>query len=715
MAGVVNAAAAGAAEVKVLPPLRQDLALYPADTDPDGSPTWSLHDPAANRFYRIGWAAFEILSRWSLGEAGRVVQAVNAETTLELTQEEVLALAEMLTRSHLCESASAADSQRLLAAHQAGRRHWAKWLLEHYLFFRVPLWRPMRLLQAGMPWVGWAWSRGFHVLLLVLLLAGLFLLSRQWDVFLHSFSAFDHWSGYLGLALALSFSKVLHEFGHAFTAARYGCKVPSMGVAFLVMWPMLYTDVNEAWMLPSRHQRLRIAAAGILTELGLAVLATFIWSFLPEGPAKAAAFMLATSTWLITLAINASPFMRFDGYFLLSDWLGIDNLHQRSFAFGSWWLRERLFALGAPAPEAVSPARQAFLVAFAYATWVYRAVVFLGIALLVYYLFFKLLGIFLLLVELGWFLARPVWMELQAWWQLRKAIMRTSRTWVSLALALLLISLLVIPLQTTLQAPAMLTLAQRQAIHAPVAGMLQSPPPRPGQTVAAGETLFHLRSPDVDFQLAHARLREQPLRWQQEHQSLDESLRQEGGIIGKRREEASASIQAWSREQDRFQIKAPLHGVVLEVNDQIHAGGHVAADEWLAFVGQPGATRVEAYVGEAELARVALNAHARFLPESPEWPVFHCQVAQVDRSNVAMLEHPALAISHGGTLATQGNDRTGLVPAGSLFRVRLDRCQSSRTPPQELRGTLHIDAERASPLDRWWRAAQAVLVREAGF
>lgn len=698
-----------------LPPLRQDLALYPGEPEADGSPTWTLHDPAANRFYRIGWAAFEILSRWGLGSPARVAQAVNAETTLEASADDVLGLAEMLARSHLSEASTANDSRRLLDAHQAGRRHWAKWLLEHYLFFRVPLWRPMRLLRALTPWVGWAYTRGFFLVLAGLLLAGLFLVSRQWDGFVDSFQAFDHWSGFIGLGLALSFSKVLHEFGHALTATRYGCKVPSMGVAFLVMWPVLYTDVNEAWKLPARRQRLRIAGAGIATELGLAVLATFLWSFLPEGPAKVAAFMLATSTWLITLAINASPFMRFDGYFLLCDWLGIDNLHARAFAFGRWWLRETLFALGAPPPEAASPGRQRFLVAFAYATWAYRLVLFLGIALLVYHFFFKLLGLFLMLVELGWFIARPVAREGGVWWKQRKAIMKHPRSWASLALFAALAAALALPLQTTLQAPAMLTLAARQAIHAPVAGVLQAPLPQVGQALRQGEALFRLRSPDIDFQLAHARLREAPLRWQQERQALDESLRRQGGVIGKRQQEAAGSIQAWSREQDRLAINAPLNGVVLEVNDQLNVGGWVAADEWLAFVGQPRGVRVEAYVEEADLERLRPDAPARFVPETPEWPLFQCRLAGIDRSNAAVLEHPALAVPHGGTLAVKGRGREGLIPATSHFRVRFDRCDPAVAPPRELRGTLHIEAERASLLARWLRAAQAVLLREAGF
>ena len=46
--------------------------------------------------------------------------------------------------------------------------------------------------------------------------------------------------------LALAVTKSLHELGHAVTATRYGLRVAHMGVAFLVLWPMLYTDTGES-------------------------------------------------------------------------------------------------------------------------------------------------------------------------------------------------------------------------------------------------------------------------------------------------------------------------------------------------------------------------------------------------------------------------------------------------------------------------------------
>jgi putative peptide zinc metalloprotease protein len=103
---------------------------------------------------------------------------------------------------------------------------------------------------------------------------------------------------------------------------------------------------------------LLIGAGGVLAELLLACIALLAWSLLPDGPGRTAAFMLASATWITTLVVNLNPFMRFDGYFLISDFWEVDNLQGRAFALCRWRLREFLFGYGAPAPEPWSPKMQ---------------------------------------------------------------------------------------------------------------------------------------------------------------------------------------------------------------------------------------------------------------------------------------------------------------------------------------------------------------------
>ncbi|MEG0886260.1 MAG: peptidase M50, partial [Janthinobacterium sp.] len=241
---------------------------------------------------------------------------------------------------------------------------------------------------------------------------GLILVARQWDTFVHSFMDMLSPSGLAGFALALIVSKTLHEMGHALVATRLGVRVAHMGVAMVVLWPMLYTDTSESWRLRNHKHRLAISIAGVCTELALAGLATLAWALLDDGILRQSMLYMATTGWILSLALNASPFMRFDGYFILSDVINFPNLHERAGAIAKAFMRRKLLGLNEPDSESFRPEVLWKLRLFAYITWLYRLTVFLGIAFAVYYFFFKALGIFLLAVELWWFVAKPVWTEL---------------------------------------------------------------------------------------------------------------------------------------------------------------------------------------------------------------------------------------------------------------------------------------------------------------
>ncbi len=700
-----------------LPPLRQDLALHPGPEAPDGSPTWTLHDPASNRFFALTWPAFELLSRWALGSVQAVVDAVNRETTLKVGEADFIGLLQMLQGNHLLVASGPQDTQRLAAHAQATKLSAGQWLLKNYLFFRLPLLRPMRWLQRMSPWVRWAYRPAFWAGIAALSVLGLALASRRWDEFTHTFTSYASWDGLLAIGIALSVAKVLHELGHAFTATRFGCRVPTMGVAFLVMWPVLYTDTNEAWKLTSRRQRLAIGAAGMLSELALAAVALVVWSVLPDtpawGPVRSGAFLLATTTWLLTVAINASPFMRFDGYFLLSDAVNMPNLHDRAFALARWWLRERLFGLGDAPPERFAPVRQRWLIAFAFATWTYRLVLFFGIALLVYHAFFKALGLVLMAVELGWFIGRPVWRELKAWWQRREGMRWNSasrRTALAAGAGLLV---LLWPWQTTVHAPAVLGALQSQALYAPYASQMAGPLPRPGQAVRAGQPLAQLRSPELATRLAEAQAREQQLQWQLNQQPFDERLMEAGAALRKHWEAAAAEVAGLQDEIKRLQLTAPFDGTVADANEEAPAGAWIPAGERLLQLIGPQGTKADAYVDEAALSAIAEGQHATFVPAALEQAAVHCTVSRVDAVQLAVLDTPAVASPYGGEIAAQRMADGRLQPLQPTFHVRLEQCDRALPPRMELPGVARLQGERRSLVERGWRWLAALWQREA--
>jgi hypothetical protein len=105
------------------------------------------------------------------------------------------------------------------------------WLLKHYLMIRIPLWHPMAFLRRFARYADLAYKPAFwNAVALLCAAIGLGLVSRRWDEFtVHTFHSYADPRSLLAIGLALAFAKILHEFGHAFTAYRYGCRVPTMG------------------------------------------------------------------------------------------------------------------------------------------------------------------------------------------------------------------------------------------------------------------------------------------------------------------------------------------------------------------------------------------------------------------------------------------------------------------------------------------------------
>ena len=315
------------AKPRTLPELRQELRLESGAPGPSGQPTWLIVDPIQHRYIQIDDASYELLSYWQPGATFEALcQAMASEFGRSVRAEDLAAFVKFLEDNHLTAEPSSDGWKSYAAAAQRAEHSLFMWLIHNYLFIKIPLFKPEAALRRYLPFVRPLYTRTFFALIGLIGAAGLYLISRQWDVFSSTFQHFYSLEGALTYAVALVVVKSAHELGHAFTAVRYGCRVPSMGICFLVMFPVLYTDVTDAWRLKSRKQRLVIGGAGVTVELMLACLATFAWPFLAEGPAKSLAFSIATVGWVLSLAINLNPLMRFDGYYLFADALGVDNL-----------------------------------------------------------------------------------------------------------------------------------------------------------------------------------------------------------------------------------------------------------------------------------------------------------------------------------------------------------------------------------------------------
>jgi len=703
-----------------LPRLRNDLKLFPGPVDADGAPTVTVYDPVRHRYFQVGWTGLEFLSAWESGSAADLLRGVAATTTLRPSSRDLAQFVAFLRASNLLHADGEAAIRSLTEQALRARQGWVQWLLHHYLFIRLPLCRPDRLLRATLPWARRLLDR--RVLLAVAALGGvgLLLALRQWDHFLHSFQPFLSLDGAAAFALTLAAVKIGHELGHAYTARHFGCRVPTMGVAFVVLVPMLYTDVSDAWRLPSRRQRLLIGAAGVLTELGLALVATFLWSFLPDGPVRSAAFLVATTTWITSIAINASPFMRFDGYYLLADWLGVANLQPRSFALARWRLRELLFGFGDPPPEALAPGIRRILILYAWTTWSYRLLLFLGIAFLVYCFFIKVVGIVLFAVEIGWFIALPVVRELGHWAGRRRDLRLNRHTALTLLALGGLAGAALIPWQTRVAVPAALHAADHATLFPPVPARIVQIAASPGDTVTAGGVLYRLESPDLAYRLQASKERQRLLELQIDRQAGSADDLANLSVLREQLTAAIAGGTGYQAEMDRLTLRTPLTGTLRDVPPHLHPGLWVRPDQPLGLVLDEGRAELRGYVAAPDLGRIAIGAAGRFMPEDITHPAIDAVVTSVAQVNVTALDSPMLASTQGGpilvqTFADSRRPQGTLVPATAMYRITFRPMAGIAAPARIMPGTVLVDGEAQSLLLRAWRGTVALLIRESGF
>jgi len=697
-----------------LPALRDDLQLSEAAPTFDGAAQWVLNDPLRGRYFKLGEAAVRLLRQWALGAPAAVLNAANRGAGRALGEGDLEQMLRFLREHDLIVASD--QEQRASYALKAAARQQSLWqkALHQYLFFRIPLWRPDPFLNRTWPWLARHGGALLRYGLPTVLVLGLFLMVRDWDRFIGSFSYLFSWSGAAAFGVALWFAKFCHELGHAYMAKRAGCRVHSMGIAFVVLLPMFYTDVSDAWRVKDRRSRLLIGAGGVLAEMLLACVALLAWSLLADGPLRTAAFLLASATWLTTVAINLNPFMRFDGYFLLGDLLGVDNLQGRAFALCRWRLREALFGYGAPMPEPLPPTLRLRLLAWGYASWIWRALLFFGIALAVYHLFFKALGIFLMLVELGWFIALPIWQELRFWWQNRERA-EPRRSLPTLAVLGVLGLLLLVPWRTSVEVPAVLEASQVSELHTPVGAQINRVLVAEGQTVKAGDPLLELVSPDVEAHLHIVGLQLRALQLQIARTRANPLTVADAGVLESQLAQQLADYRGLAAERERLQLRAPQDGVVRDLDRSLQAGVWLAPDQVLLRVVGQQRPKLRGYVEQQSLERLALGDEGRFVAEDPGLMALPVRLSELDATSSAALALPLLASDQGGPLAVRRDAEQRAIPEHAQYGVRLELLADAAAPVQAVRGVVNLRGRSESILGSFLRRMAALGVRESGF
>jgi putative peptide zinc metalloprotease protein len=692
-----------------LPRLRDELKLFPAEADADGSPAWVLHDPLTNRHFRLGQVEIDLLSLLDQGDAEQIAQLAALNMGHDVSPAQVDEFIEFFRRNNLVcgdevQKAWYQRQQTLL-----GQQTVIMQLVKSYLFFRIPLWHADKFLTKTIPYVAWVGRKSTFFGLGLLLLIGGFLTLRQLDSFVSTFLHFFNPEGFGVYLLALSFVKIFHELGHAYTAKRMGCQVPIIGLAFLVGWPVLYTDTSDAWKLNSRRKRMQIGIGGVAVEMGIAIISLFCWSLTEDGLLRSVFFLFASSTWVMSLLLNFNPLMRFDGYYLLSDWWRVPNLEARSGAMARWRLRETLFALKAEPPEPI----QTKLVLYAYAMWLYRFFLYLGIAALVYYFFFKALGLILFAVEVIYFLMRPFYNEFKIWYGLRSQLTWNPATVRTSLLFVLLLGAGLIPWRSAIHSPAFIK-AHYTPLYSQVSGQISAIHVHNNDFVNKNKVLIEMTAPELAYEKEQVQRRYEELSWQRASQGFDEKMRREALIVTSALLSQNQRLRGLLKKEHKLTLTAPEMGQVADLAVDLRVGDWIAEGTPLLAVLNTQALTVVAYIAEDDLARLQIGARGRFYPEKGNFPPVAVELVEIEKMATRSLDALYQASLFGGDVAVRKNKQDELVPVISQYELRL-KLTSPITVQRVMRGTVILEGEAESFFSHVKNRFYALLRRESGF
>jgi putative peptide zinc metalloprotease protein len=684
--------------VDALPAVRAELRLVGSRRDASGGEVHVVYDPVRHRFFEFAPLAARMLAHWRSGSRATVAERSDAQP------EEVDDMVRFLGANQLLR---AAPKPPQLSAWQR-----IEHLIGSLFFFRIPLVRPDRFLALAADLLAPVMGRRALAVLLGLTATAALLVGRQWDLFVAGFRPSLNLGGAVAMMAAVAVAKAIHELGHALAAKRMGCRVPAMGVAVMFGAPLLYTDLSDSWRLDKRRQRLLVASGGILAELVVAAAASWGWLILPDGPARGACLFLATAAWVATLVVNLNPFMRFDGYFMLSALLGVPNLQPRAFALGRWRLRRLLFAGDEPCPDDAPRTLARIMVAYAWSTWAFRGSLYLGLAFAVFHMLPKVVATPLLAAELWVLVARPVVLELAEWWRRRRDFARTPRGRFTLGLAALLLLWAAVPQRFDLALPAVAAPAERQWVYPPRPAMLDELAAE-GTVVAAGAVVARFHDPDLDYQLGQSRLRLSIAVASEEQAARTLRSARELAVLRERIATERATLAGLEAQQATLTVTAPFAGRVVEAPPGRRPGLWLPQSEPLFLLTSAEGRQVTAFVDDRDLDLLEAGTGATFYPTAIDLPVMTARVAAVETVPSETIAEPMLASITGGAIATERDAAGRAVPRHGQYRVTAMPTDASMAQPVAVEGRLLARSRPYSLLGLAWRRLRALMVKEA--
>ncbi len=483
-----------------------------------GEKWYVIEDPFNNQFFRIRPAAYDFLAR------------LNSRQTLEETwleciqsnpdetpgQEEVIQLLSQLYHANLIHYELPADSQKFFERYKKRKGKETRATLLNIMFAKFPFLDPNDFLERVKPYIGFFFNPVTFLVWLGMVIFAVKLSLDNWSELWDQGQSVLSPSNLPLLYVCIILIKVCHEFGHAFLCKKYGGEVHKMGIMLMLFTPIPFIDASSSWAFPSKWRRILVAFGGIMVELFIAAIAMFIWANTGDGLIHNLAYNVVFLASVTTVLFNGNPLLRYDGYYMLADWLEIPNLTSRS-TQQLFYLSERyLLGVKKAKSSAHNFLEACWLVLYGITSLAYRIIVFTGIVLFVASQFLILGVIMALICIVSWGVA-PLCRFVNYLWTSPKLERNRLQaiTLTCVILGVVLIALGLLPFPNYFHAPGVVKAKEFTQISNEYPGFIEESFVQSGSYVTAGQPLFRVTNETLhlDLKSSKAKLKEYKVKY----------------------------------------------------------------------------------------------------------------------------------------------------------------------------------------------------------
>lgn len=692
--------------------LRPDLVVQPQFYE--GMTHYVVKDPIALKYFRFKVEEYFLLQQLdgknTLSDVKKAFERKYRPQTISI--DDLTRFVAQLHEAGIAQLDTPEQAKVLIQRRRKNRWKKVGQFLANILYIKIPVIDPEKLLTGMYPYFRWIYTSYFVTFSIALMLAAITLVISQWSAFsakLPEFQSFFTWRTIVYFWCSLAVVKVIHEFGHGLTAKHFGGEVHEMGMLFLVLTPALYCDVTDSWLLPNKWNRIWISAAGIYVECFLASIATFVWFY--SEPGLLNSLMLATMfiCSVNTVLFNANPLLRYDGYYVMADWLEIPNLRIKSTQFFAYLFQEKVLGLEVPVQSYMPRSRRFLFVTYAITSYLYRWLVTFSILFFLYKFLqpYKLGSISAILAvgSLIPLIGMPfyqVFKFVRTPGRMRKVKKVRAASFAAVAVVTVA-GILLIPTPLRVQGTLVLTAAKPAKIYAEVPGRLDDLKLRDGAWVKQGDEIAILSNPEL--QRHREELQEtHDISWAKAQWFGSLSSHPDSYVRKKQEEQMAEDLEeALTKIHEQIaslRLIAPRDGQVMGLPHPETTGQWVKPGKPFCEVGDP--HQLEAHMildqGDIDIIKQGNKAWVKVYGTSEyTWKSTVGEVAKRNRDDIP----PELTNAGGGEIAAKQDPKTGeSKPISAVYEVVIPVDNSDLALQPGLRGFAKIDG--GTHTLGWW-------------